>query len=63
MSLLGSCLDVAPMVLFGCRSDGAVWMSLRWCCLDVALMVLFGCRTDGAVWMSLRRSYPIIRVL
>jgi hypothetical protein len=49
--------DVAPMELFGCRTDGAIWMSLLRSCLDVAPMVLLGCRSYGAVWMSHRWSY------
>ena len=56
MSLLRSCLDVAPTELLGCRSYGAVGMSHRWCYWDVAPMELLGCRTDGAIGMSLLRS-------
>jgi hypothetical protein len=41
--------DVAPMVLLGCRTDGAIGMSHRWSYWDVAPMELLGCRTDGAI--------------
>ena len=49
--------DVAPTELFGCRSYGAVWMSLLRSCWDVAPTELLGCRTDGAIGMSHRWSY------
>ena len=49
--------DVAPMVLLGCRSYGAIGMSHRWSYWDVAPTELYGCRTDGAIGMSLLRSY------
>ena len=48
--------DVAPMVLLGCRTDGAIGMSLRWCYWDVAPTELYGCRSYGAIWMSHRWS-------
>ena len=50
-------LDVAPLVLLGCRTAGAIGMSLLQSCLDVAPTELFGCRSSGAIWMSLLRSY------
>jgi small ligand-binding sensory domain FIST len=58
MSLLRSCWDVAPMVLLGCRTDGAIGMSLRWCYMDVAPMVLYGCRSYGAYY---RVTAPEVR--
>jgi hypothetical protein len=41
----------------GCRSSGAIGMSLLWSYWDVAPTELLGCRSSGAIGMSLLWSY------
>jgi hypothetical protein len=49
--------NVAPLELLGCRSSGAIGMSLLWSYWDVAPLELLGCRSSGAIGMSLLWSY------
>ena len=49
--------DVARAELLGCRSCGAIMMSLVRSCWDVARAELLGCRSEGAIGMALLRSY------
>ena len=49
--------DVARAELLGCRSCGAIMMSLLRSCWDVARAELLGCRSYGAVGMALVRRY------
>jgi hypothetical protein len=58
MSLLWSCLDVAPTELYGCRTDGAIGMSLLRSYMDVAPTELYGCRSYGAYY---RVTAPEVR--
>ena len=49
--------NVAPTELLGCRSSGAIGMSLLWSYWDGDPTELLGCRSSGAIGMSLLWSY------